>query len=124
MIIMNHQESKSLNLVKELLGKEVNIVIDRPIGTKHPKYEFIYEVNYGYIDGVEAPDGEYLDAYYLGTDKPLKEAKGVAKAILHRLDDDDDKLIVMPKEIDIENDEIERLIAFQEKWFKHKIIKK
>ena len=65
--------SKSQELAKNFLGKEIKIIIDRLLGSKHPKYDFIYEVNYGYIQGVIAPDGEELDAYLLGINEPVKE---------------------------------------------------
>ena len=42
-----------------MLGKTVTVVIDRPVGTYHPKHKDIYyQVNYGYIPGVIAGDGE------------------------------------------------------------------
>jgi len=88
--------SKSQELAKKFLGKEVEVVIDRSLGSKHTKYDFVYEVNYGYIQGVMAPDGEELDAYLLGIDEPVKEYTGVCIAIAHRRDNDDDKLIIVP----------------------------
>lgn len=110
---------------KDYLGKEVEVIVDRPFGSKHPKHGFIYEVNYGYIPNTKSPDGEELDAYYLGIDKSLKKAKGVCVAIIHRTNDDDDKLIVVPKgKEDIADEEIEKLTHFQEQWFKHEIIRK
>lgn len=108
---------------KDFLGKEVEVIIDRPLGSKHPKYDFIYKVNYGYISNTKSPDGEELDAYYLGIDKPLEKANGICIAIIHRTDDDDDKLILVPKGMDISNEEIEKLVEFQEKWFKHEIVR-
>ena len=120
---MEKEKSVSLELAKQFLGKEVKIAFDRPIGSRHPKHGFIYEVNYGNIEGVKAPDGEDLDAYYLGTNQPLKDIIGIVKAIVHRLNDDDDKLIVMPKDISMTNDEINQAINFQEQWFEHQIIR-
>lgn len=105
------------------LGQRVNVVIDRPLGSKHPKHGFIYEVNYGYIPNTKSPDGEELDAYYLGIDKPLEKAKGICIAIIHRTNDNDDKLVVVPEGTDISNEEIEKLVEFQEKWFKHIILR-
>jgi inorganic pyrophosphatase len=114
----------SLGTSKRFLGKRVKLIIDRPLGSKHPKYGFVYEVNYGYIKGVKSPDGEDLDAYYLGVDKPVKRAKGICIATVHRVDDDDDKLIIVPKDkINTTDDEIEKAINFQEKWFKHIIVR-
>ena len=39
---------------KKFIVKEVEIVIDRTLETKHPKYDFIYIVNYGYVPNVRA----------------------------------------------------------------------
>ena len=83
----------------------------------------MYEVNYGYIEGIIAPDGEELDAYIIGITEPVKEYTGVCIAIAHRKDNDDDKLIVTPKDTNMSNEEILKLINFQEKWFNTEIIK-
>ena len=90
-------KSRSLLLAEQYLGKEVSIIIDRPLGSKHPKRGFVYEVNYGYIPGIQSADGEELDAYYLGVSRPLHAAKGRGIAIIHRLNDDDGKLVVCLK---------------------------
>lgn len=109
---------------KNFLGKSLEITIDRPLGSKHPKHGFTYEVNYGYVPNTKSPDGEELDAYYLGETKPLKKAKGICVAVVHRIDDDDHKLIVVsPISKNINDEEIEKLIEFQEKWFSHKLIR-
>ena len=120
---MEDNKSKSLELAEQFLGKEIEIIIDRQLGSKHPKHNFVYEVNYGYIEGVTAPDGKELDAYYLGINKALGKAKGIVRAIVHRLDDDDDKLVVMPEDINMTDEEIEKAVAFQEKWFDHQILR-
>lgn len=46
--------------VKDYLGKSVKIVIDRQLGSKHPKHDFIYMVNYGYVLNTISGDGEKL----------------------------------------------------------------
>ncbi len=108
---------------KDFLGKEVEVTIDRPLGSKHPKYGFIYEVNYGYIPGTMSPDGEELDAYVLGEQKLLKNFKGICIAVIHRIDDDDDKLVIVGQGGTLSDGEIEKQIEFQENWFKHIIIR-
>jgi inorganic pyrophosphatase len=105
------------------LGQKVNVIIDRPLGSKHPKHGFIYEVNYGYIPNTKSPDSEELDAYYLGINGSLKKAKGICIAIIHRTNDNDDKLVVVPEGVIVSDEEIEKLVEFQEKWFKHEIIR-
>ena len=53
-------------ILKGLIGKEIDVIIDRPIGTTHLKYkDMIYSVNYGYIDGFYGGDNEYQDVYIL-----------------------------------------------------------
>jgi inorganic pyrophosphatase len=108
---------------KPFLGKEVIVMVDRPLDTKHPKHEYTYPVNYGYIKGVKAPDGEDLDAYILGITTPLEEFRGVCIAIIHRTNDDDDKLIVCSEDKTYSDEEIRELTNFQEQWFKSEIIR-
>lgn len=109
--------------ITNYLGQKVNVVIDRPLGSKHPKHSFTYEVNYGYIPNTKAPDGEEIDAYVLGLDKSVDKVSGTCMAIIHRIDDEDDKLVVTPNGEDFSNEKIEKLVDFQEKWFKHEIIR-
>jgi inorganic pyrophosphatase len=107
----------------DFLGKNVEVIVDRPLGSMHPKHNMVYEVNYGYVPGIIAPDGEELDAYVLGINGPIKKYSGKCVAIIHRINDNDDKLVVAPEGIRFTDDEIEKLVEFQEKWFKHKIIR-
>lgn len=116
-------DSKSLILSKTFLNKPITIFIDRKLGTKHPKWGFTYPVNYGYLEGVIAPDGEELDAYLLKVDQPVEAFTGQVIAIVHRTEDDDDKLIVVPDGETITDEEIEKATEFQEKWFKHIIVR-
>ncbi len=109
--------------VKEYLNKNVEVIIDRPLGSKHPKHNFIYSVNYGYVPNTISGDGEELDCYVLGIFEPIKEFKGKCIAIIHRLNDNDDKLIIVPEDREFSNKEIDVLVEFQEKFFKHEIIR-
>ena len=106
------------------LGAMVKVIMDRPLGTKHPKHGFIYSVNYGYIPNTISADGEELDAYVLGIHKPLNEFEGEVIAIIHRTNDNDDKLIVVPKEKEYSDEQIRALTEFQEQWFESIIIRK
>lgn len=108
---------------KEFLNKLVTVKVDRKLGSRHPKHGFVYEVNYGYLPNTVSGDGEELDAYILGIDKPVDEFAGKVIAIIVRTDDDDDKLIVVPEGKTFTDEEIDSLTEFQEKWFKHKIIR-
>lgn len=116
-------ESKSLILAKTFLNKTIEVTIDKPLGCIYSKYKTEFLVNYGFIKDTIAPDGKELDAYVLKINIPLEKFTGQVVAIIHRLDDDDDKLIVIPENENITDDEIEKAVDFQEKWFKHEIIR-
>lgn len=107
----------------DYLGKEVDVVVDRQLGSKHPKWGFVYETNYGFIPNTISPDGEELDAYLLGTDKPVASGSGKVIAIIHRTNDDDDKLVVSIDGADIDNETIIKSTNFQEKFFESIIIR-
>ena len=106
------------------LNKSVKVKIDRPLGSKHPKHNFVYPLNYGFIPDTIAPDGEEIDAYVLGINEPMHEFKGTCIAVIHRTNDDDDKLIVAPDGKTFTDDEIIKLTEFQERYFESKIIRK
>ena len=108
---------------KDYINKIVKVKIDRPFGTKHPKHGFIYPINYGYIPNTISGDGEELDCYVLGVFEPLLEFEGKCIAIIHRTNDNDDKLIIVPKEKEYSDEAIEALVEFQERHFKHIIIR-
>lgn len=112
-----------MNLKEKYIGKEVNVVMDRELGTKHPKHGFIYSLNYGYIPGTISSDDEELDAYIVGVFEPVKNFTGKVIAIIHRTNDDDDKLVVAPDSVNYTDDQIRALTEFQEKWFTSIIIR-
>jgi len=54
----------------------VNLTIDRPKGTPHPRYpDFVYPYDYGYLEGIPSSDGGGLDVW-VGS-LPGKHATGV-----------------------------------------------
>ena len=106
-----------------MLGKTVKVIIDRPLGSFHPEHpDMYYPVNYGYVEGIIAPDGEEQDVYVLGVDEPLKEFTGRVVAVIHRLDDVEDKWIAVPENVTFTKEEIMERVHFQEQYFKSKII--
>ena len=106
-----------------MIGAIVKVVVDRPLGSHHPKHEdIVYPVNYGFIPGVIAPDGEEQDAYILGIHEPVREFEGRVIAILHRLDDVEDKWVVAPEGMTFSKHEIEQLTHFQEQYFDSEMI--
>ena len=107
----------------DFLDKTLEVTIDRPLGSKHPKHGFIYPVNYGYVPNTISGDGEELDCYILGIYEPIATFKGKCIAIIHRLNDNDDKLIIVPENKSFSNNEIQVLTEFQEQYFKSEIIR-
>ena len=105
-----------------MIGKTVKVIVDRPLGTHHPNHSNLYySVNYGYIPDIIAPDGEEQDAYILGIDVPLKEFTGKVIAIIHRINDVEDKWIVAPENASFSKEQIMEKVAFQERFFDVKI---
>lgn len=101
-----------------MIGKTVRVVVDRPIGTYHPTHKNIYyTVNYGYVPGTMAPDGEEQDAYILGITQPIKEFVGKVIAIIHRFDDIEEKWVVAPENASFTKEDIRQLVWFQEQYF-------
>ena len=105
------------------IGKTVEVEMDRPLGTRHPKHNFMYPVNYGYVPGTVSGDGEELDAYVLGVFEPLNSYIGKCIAVIHRTNDDDDKLVVVPENKNYTDEEIRVLTEFQERFFESEIIR-
>lgn len=110
--------------INNYLGKEGEVTVDRPLGSKHPKHGFVYPVNYGFVAGTKAPDGEEIDAYMLGIDEPVEKATGKCIAMIHRINDNDDKLVISVNGKDFSDDEINKLTNFQEQYFDHLIVRK
>jgi len=106
-----------------MIGDIVTVTIDRPLGSYHPKYkDMYYPINYGYIEGIIAPDGEEQDAYVLGVNEALEKFTGKIIAIIHRLDDVEKKWVVCPEYCYFSKDEIMEQVRFQEQYYHSTII--
>lgn len=106
-----------------MIGKIVTVTVDRPLGSYHPEYkDMYYPINYGFVKGITAPDGEEQDAYILGVDKPVKQFSGRIIAIVRRSDDVEEKWVVCPDGMSFTKDEIMSQIQFQEKYYQSEII--
>ena len=105
-----------------MIGKVVKVTVDRPMGSYHPKHkDMYYPINYGYIEGIMAPDGEEQDAYILGVNEPVKEFTGKVIAIIHRFDDVEEKWVVAPEDVSFSKEEIEEMFHFQEQYFQSEL---
>jgi len=105
-------------LVSSYLDKTVNIKIDRPIGSTHPKHaDLMYPINYGYIPNIIGGDGEELDVYLLGISVPVKEYTAHIIGIVHRRNDVEDKLVAAPSDMRFKEAEIAEAVHFQEQYY-------
>lgn len=107
----------------DYLGKVVKVKVDRQLGTKHPKHGFMYMLNYGFIPNTISGDGEELDAYLVGVYNPVEESEGKVIAVIHRTNDDDDKLVVSSEGKEYSDEAIKALTEFQERFFESVIIR-
>ena len=111
-----------MNYSRKYLNQNVKVKIDRPLGSLHPRHDLIYPLNYGFVPNTLAPDGEELDAYVLGVFDPIEEFEGKCIAIIHRTNDNDDKLIVTAQNKNYTDEQIIALTEFQERFFESEII--
>ena len=82
-----------------MLGETVRVIVDRPLGSTHPKWKDLrYPVNYGYVEGV-----------------------GQVIAVIHRFDDVEEKWVAAPPGKRFSREEIAARVAFQERWFRTEI---
>lgn len=110
-------------LTDSVIGRTVTVTVDRPLGSYHPKHKDIYyPINYGYIEGIMAPDGEEQDAYILGVDEAVETFTGTIIAVVHRNDDIEEKWVVAPKGMTFSKEEIWEKIYFQEQYFDSEIV--
>ena len=121
-IFLTAEQRKAL--VDSLMGKTVDVVIDRPIGFVHftKGITLHYTINYGYLPGLTGGDGEEQDVYVLGVYEPLETFSGTIIAAVLRSDDNEDKLVAAPEGMYFSKEEIADAVRFVEQYFDSEII--
>jgi inorganic pyrophosphatase len=110
-------------LLRYWLGRQVAVVIDRPLGSTHLEHpDLVYPINYGYIPHTEAGDREPLDVYVLGVDTAVASFLGEVVAIVVRHDDVEGKIVVAPAGVRLSRDAIATAVRFQERFFDSEVI--
>ena len=106
-------------LIASLLGKTVEVVVDRPVGHTHVTKGITlhYTVNYGYLPGIMGGDGEEQDVYILGVEHPLERFSGPVIGVIRRYDDNEDKLVAAPEGMVFTRDQIREATWFVEQYF-------
>jgi 8-oxo-dGTP pyrophosphatase MutT (NUDIX family)/inorganic pyrophosphatase len=96
----------------------ITVTIDRPIGSSHPDYpSIVYSLNYGYVEGIAAEDGQQQNAYVIGVDVPLDRFTGKKIAVIKRKECLGEKWVIAPENIPFTKQQIEEMIYFQEQYF-------
>ena len=103
------------DILYDLLGQTVTVQVDRPMGYNH--HGILYPVNYGFLPGLMAGDGEEQDAYILGISEPVECFRGRVIAVIRRHTDCEDKLVVAPEGLLLHQAEIAEAVHFQERYF-------
>jgi inorganic pyrophosphatase len=117
-------DTKKITNSKAYLGKLVDVKIDRALNSKHPKHGWLYQLNYGFVPDTLSPDGEELDAYVIGVEDPVESFSGTCIAVIHRTNDNDDKLVVVTDaKKNITDEEIKSATNFQEQFFQSEILR-
>ncbi len=101
------------------LGLRVTVMVDRPLGSRHPRCpDLVYSgVNYGYVPGVIGGDGHEQDVYILGVDHPLERFEGRVIAVIRRADDVEEKWVAAPEGMVFFEPEIRAAVHFVEQYF-------
>lgn len=116
-VFLSAEERESL--ICSLMGKPVDIIIDRPIGHIHVTKGITlhYSLNYGYLPGINGGDGEEQDVYVLGVDVPLKTVRARIIGAIRRADDNEDKLVAAPEGMTFSAEQIREATWFVEQYF-------
>jgi len=106
-------------LIRSLLGKTVDVVIDRPIGHTHVTKGITlhYTINYGYLPDVTGGDGEEQDVYSLVVTEPMERFRGIIIGAIRRSDDNEDKLVAAPDGMRFSVEDIRKATHFVEQYF-------
>ncbi|HNW87467.1 MAG TPA: NAD(P)H-hydrate dehydratase [Candidatus Limiplasma sp.] len=109
--------------LRAALGKKVRVTVDRPFGSRHPEHrDIVYGLNYGYVADVLAADNEWQDAYILGVTEPVEVFEGYVVAVIHRLNDVEDKWVVAAPDTPVTEADVRERTAFVEKFFTSEIL--
>ena len=111
-------------LTRSYLGKQVTVVVDRPVGFHHVTkgIHLYYTVNYGFLPGVMGGDGEEQDVYILGIKEPLETFSGRIIGVIRRKDDNEDKFVAAPEDMRFTAEQIGKEVHFVEQYFDSSIL--
>ena len=119
-----HDPRSALRSMVAMIGTTQVVQVDRPLGSRHPRHpDLVYPLNYGFVPGTIAADGDEIDAYIIGVETPRETFEGSCIAVIHRLDDVEDKLVVAPIGAAFSSAEIRTATDFQERYFRTRLVR-
>lgn len=105
-------------LAKNMLGKTVTIIIDRPYGSLHPVLpDTTYLYNYGYVKEDMLEDKEFQDAYVVGIKQPIDTFTGYVAGIIYRQEENTSRWIVAPIGTIINHEDTIQLLGNEEQFY-------
>ncbi|TVP94302.1 MAG: inorganic pyrophosphatase [Acholeplasmatales bacterium] len=104
-----------------LLGKEVDVVVDRPLGSKSPNHGTVYPLNFGFLPKYFTRE-KPIKAYVIGEFEPLESFTGYVVALVERLNKPGCKVVVAKDKDKYTKAQIEALIEFREQYHQSTVV--
>ena len=97
-----------------MLGKYVRVRVTNPIRSVNRQFGFIYQLNFGVIEGKKRYDSASSGAYIMGITHPVRTFDGRVIAAIRRSDGSPTVYVVAPKSMRFISYQIEDAVAFAE----------
>ena len=104
-----------------MLGKYVRVRVTNPIRSVNRQFGFVYQLNFGAIEGKKRYDSISHGAYIMGINHPVRTFDGRVIAAIKRSDGSPTVYIVAPKSMRFISYQIEDAIEFAEKGREYKL---
>ena len=104
-----------------MLGKYVRVRVTNPIRSVNRQFGFIYQLNFGVIEGKKRYDSASSGAYIMGITHPVRTFDGRVIAAIRRSDGSPTVYVVAPKSMRFISYQIEDAVAFAEKGRDYKL---
>ena len=98
-----------------MLGKYVRVRVTNPIRSVNRQFGFVYQLNFGAIEGKKRYDSVSSGAYIMGINHPVRTFDGRVIAAIKRADGSPTVYVVAPKSMRFISYQIEDAIAFGSK---------
>lgn len=104
-----------------MLGKYVRVRVTNPIHSLNRQFGFVYQLNFGVIEGKKRYDSNAAGAYIMGINHPVRTFDGRVIAVIRRAESNAAVYVVAPKNMRFISYQIQDAIAFAEKDREYKL---